>query len=267
MKTNVKTRKSSSTILIFLAINLLAACDNPMAAGNKSNGADASSMPSEKSYEIVTVTRAVSLDRSLAFTKAGYDVCAASAKAFSLPVMPFPALPNDYFDGRQTYMSDGVNFYQKKETYVLDLASYEERCASEFKLLTDITIVRGNRTQTINLAVDGVEHKQFGPDVPYYDFTALKKAAIEVFSLRKIKSGISMRCLDSTVSSMVQKDFEACIYDGPNDSSLFYATDHPIDLFIHLPPVMGPEVDSVRVTDVQVFKLGKAIDSKFFEFK
>jgi hypothetical protein len=267
MKTKTKKRINSSAIVGLLLISLLAACDKPMAAGNKSNKVDGSSTQAEKSYEIVTVTRPVSLDRPLSTIKTAYDVCAASAKALALPVIAFPALPKDYFEVRNTYISDGVNFYQKSEVYVVDTASFEEQCASKFGIESSTTIVRGNKTQRIEMGQDGLEYKQFEPN-NFIKSAAFKKSDVEVFSLHRTKSGISMRCIDPSTVDATMKDDEQCVYDGPNNSSLFDGMNKLIDLHVRVSPmIFDSKTDSVRVTDVQVFQLGKTIDSKFLEFK
>ena len=221
------------------------------------------------SYEVTTVTKAEDMKAYLALSKASYAICAELRALQKLPIKPYPAVPNDFIVEQSIYSSDGESFYEKKEKTEASLASVDEQCLVVFGTYSSTKITRGNLTQTIDEDIAGVVTVDSGENNSQYTQRSdVKKSELASFSIHKNKNGIAMRCLDVSLLGKVLDNYEQCVFDGPNESSLFDGYGKPIDLYFRLPPIiLGSVMDTIRVTEVKKIEFGKRVDPKIFVFK
>jgi hypothetical protein len=256
---------------IFLVVStmvLLASC------GGTSVGAAATPVAADlpkvsSSYEVITVTKAEDMKAYLAFSKETYAICAELKSLQKLPVKPYPAIPSDFIIEKNIYSSDGENFYERTEKTGASDASPDEQCLVVFGTESNTKITRGNVTQSIDEDVAGVITVDSGQNNSQYtQLPVSKKSELSVFSIRQNKQGIAMRCLDKSLLNNAARDYDECVFDGTNESSLFNANGKPIALYLRLPPlVIGSVLGTTKVTEVKTIEIGKKIDPKIFTFK
>jgi len=223
-----------------------------------STGAPGEPAAAARSYEIVTVTRPESVDRQIAVDWARYDACVMAAESRKLPVKPFPAVPQQYFYERNTYISDGKTYLMRSEQYGLDDARLvpEQGCAARFAVQSSTDIQRGAKVRHIGIALDGErqvdDEDRAAPLAP-------DAAAAAGYSVARSVAGHAVRCLPpgspayagGTVREMCIADAAAVDPDGK-----------PVVVAATMKNATGT---TTLVTEPHKLVLGKPIDAKAFD--
>lgn len=252
-----------------MTLALLASCDGKFVNAAIAAPGSAVLPKNSSSYEVITVTKAEDMKAYLALSKGTYAICAELKALQKLPIKPYPAVPNNFIIEKNIYFSDGQNFYEKKEKTGASNASPDEQCLVVFGTESITKITRGNVTQSISEDVAGVVTVDSGQNNSQYtQLSDAKKSESAIFAIRQNTQGIAMRCLDKSLLGNDVHDYDQCVFDGPNGSTLFDADGKPIALYLRIPPVViGSVLGATQVTEVKTIEIGKKIDPKIFLFK
>jgi hypothetical protein len=224
----------------------------------ESTGAPGGPAPAARSYEIVTVTRPESVEKQLAIDRARHDACVMAAESRNLPVKPFPAVPQQYFYERSTYISDGKAFLARSELYGLDDTALvpEKGCSARFAVQSSTDIQRGGKVRHIGVALDG--ERQVDDDAGSVPM-APDVSAASGYSVAKSIGGHAVRCLPPGSPAYAGGTVrEMCIADA----GAIDANGKPVIVAATMKNATGT---TMLVTVPQTLRLGERIDAKAFD--
>jgi hypothetical protein len=210
------------------------------------------------SYEIVTVTRPESVERHIAQDRAQYDLCASAAQQQGLPVQPFPAVPQQYFQERDTWISDGKVFLHRTENYGLDPTSLspEKGCATRFTIATSTEVRRGRKVTSEQVWFDGQrqahEEESTAPQMP-------RLKALERYTVTKTVAGHRVRCLAPGGAALPGRMQERCVADG----TVVPAGYDGKPIVVHL-RMKNAQATTDLVMEPQTLRIGGRIDQSAF---
>lgn len=257
MNTNSKVLKPGAT-LFASAVLFITGCNQQPVASAAGVGA-----ASGGAYEVILETRPENPKMYPGRGKAFYDLCVAAAQVQHLPVKPFVAFPADYVMVRQTYVSDGKNFLEKKESFDLDIDKLlpESGCATQITPSINIKVWRDGKFQSQDIKNN--EAPETSP--PEQQLSAGRQSTASTFgySQRQVMQGVPLRCLPSG-DPIIQSGtlLAGCVFDGPGDSTLADAEGKAIMLHVRMPSIESdPRFASNLVTIPKSVVTGKAIPS------
>ena len=241
---------------ITVALALCACNQQPVAASGTSPGA-----PNANGYEVVLETKPEKIAAYVGRVKSFYDLCVASAQAQNLPVKPFVTPPVDYVITRETYLSDGKNFFEKTENFDLDVAAMlpESQCATQIAPNSTTKVWRDGLYQTEQVERGGAP--VITPPVKQLMANGARSSRTMPYTQRQTVAGIALRCLPQE-SAVIQSGamLASCIFDGANDTTLLNAAGKPITLHARIPSnETDPQFASVSVITPKTVMTGRAI--------
>jgi hypothetical protein len=180
-------------------------------AGADSSGAARDA--ARTSYEIVTVTRPESVEKQVAMERAQYELCVMKASGKGLSVQPFPTVPQQYFQERNTWVSDGSTFLRRKENYGIDPTSLtaEKGCATRFVVASSTEVRNGKQVRTEHVSYEGKRKtgtaEGAAPRAP-------RLSALAGYTVAKSVAGHKVRCLPPGGAALPGQMQERCVADG-----------------------------------------------------
>lgn len=211
------------------------------------------------SYEIVTVTRPEAVEKQIVLERAQYDLCAMAAEQKGLPVKPFPAVPAQYFQERNTWISDGTAFMRRKENYGIDPTSLtaEKGCATRFVVASSTEIRRGRQVRSEHVSYEGKrkagETEAAAPRAP-------RLSALEGYTVAKSVAGHKVRCLPPGGAALPGRMQERCVADAGAAVPAGY-DGKPI--VVHL-RMKNAQATTDLVMEPQTLRIGGRVDPSVF---
>lgn len=212
------------------------------------------------SYEIVSVTRPESVDTYHALYKAAYDMCATHRAAMKLPpAAPMKQPPPDFVEERNTFVSDGKAFLEKKEGFRMDLdGNPETGCRTRLLASTSYSLYRDGKQTSVGISEEGRSEDSGEWFLPgQYTFDEAAK-----YTEKKTIHGVAVRCQTPTGTGLDNIVQNLCIADGsprpPTD-----ANGNPIQVSSRVKNVVLKDV--VMITEPVSAKFGARIDPKAFD--
>jgi len=183
---------------LLLPLLLFGAGNNGVAAPPVKAGAP------QKSYVLVVQNRPESPEKFFAVERAVYDMCIASARLLNETVKPFPTVPRDFVERRETYANDGQRDVKREEVYAMEVvpgaSDKLNGCAWRIVRTQSIYVTSGGQVQHTFIDHDGtvtVAEPQSVMDEPF------RTALVALHTRARTINGIELKCSDD----------DACIVD------------------------------------------------------
>lgn len=186
----------AGSVLAGVAALVLAACGESSANGADKTvaGAKPAAGGAGQSYELVVATRPLSVEKETAVARAAYELCATAARAAGTPVKPLAAIPKDYVLSRKTYRSDGANFYEQEEGWLLDVhnATPQNGCENKIAYTSSTTVGTPQRSRHIDVTAEGERVAQDNDPQPA---PGPDTKAAGLFTVAKQINGRAYKCM------------------------------------------------------------------------
>lgn len=247
-------------VLAGAAAMVLIGCSDSSAGGEKQAGVGKiSAGKAGQSYELVTATRPVSVEKETAIARAGYEMCAAAAKAIGVPVKPMAVLPKDYVMIRKTYRSDGVNFFVQEEHHLLEThqATPQNGCASKIGYTSNTDVGTPARSRHIDITAEGERVVQDNEPQPT---TAPDQSDADIYTVAKQIGAHAYKCMAQGSPGLLPGMKEMCILDTKG-SPLFSIDGQAIVAYVRM---KSPLADTELVTEVERLSTGMKLPASAF---
>ncbi len=256
-----------------LMVLCLSGCNQ--AASEAASGTSASSQSNAisglSSYELVLATRPEKPELYYAHIKPFHELCALAAQQLKVPVKPFLTLPANFVVERRTIATDGRNRLDKTEGSGLGgsqpTLSPDSGCATELGKSSNAQMTSNGKRQDIAVASNGTTAAS--PIEILVDMPPAKPQDLSDYSIKKTVLGHPVRCLGAANPVITsQLLLEACIYDGPSNSTLRDEEGKAILVYSRqYLPVGNKGAPTVLVTEPVALSVGKPLDAALFKLR
>lgn len=230
----------------------LSACTDD-AANGEAQAVTGSPGAERASYRLVTVLRPESVADYFKRARSLYDACRTVAQMKSLPVKPFPALPQNFVHSRVTQVSDGKRFLHSEEQFAVD-GEISPSSGCEVKVTSQVSS---------SVFTDGTRPAQVPGDEGPADLDRaldLDPARLTPYTVARTVHGVRLKCDPSATAAA--DDPGVCIVD-PAAARGALATPDGKPLVAH--HVRKDQVFGTKmVLEPESFITGTAIDTTVF---
>lgn len=154
---NAVTMKPGRHVLALFTLLALAGCNQGNAAHAAIPGTGA---VATGNYVLVTQRRPESPEKFFARQRNMHALCVQVATRRGITPKPFPAVPDDFVQTRNTYASDGRRIVMREVLYALDFLPGQagDACAMRLSSSTNMSILANGQLQSTHVDEDGAVH-------------------------------------------------------------------------------------------------------------
>ncbi len=211
----------------------------------------------EHSYEVLTQSRAESLESFFLPAKTAYDLCVFEAVNKGLAVKPFVVPPKDFVDRRDDYKSDGRSYYWRVQNYgifVDDLVP-EKGCAT--RMFEDAVIDRvvNGRLERVSIS-DG--KRSVAPMSALPPRVNSDKNGTRTYKVLRNENGIKLKCLAADDPDRDPFIPDSCIVDVGNGDTLRDVHGKPILAYMRTKDAGMPDF-VIKPVSVRIGKVDNSV--------
>lgn len=194
----VKEQRAARLVKALMPVLALSAFSHSVAAPPGKAAAQ------QKSYVLVVQVRPESPEKYFAVERSVYDLCVEGAKRLHEAVKPFPTVPRDFVERRETYASDGQRDVKREVVFTMEVVPGApdklNGCAWRIISTQSIDVTSGGQVQHSFIDHDGTVTIEAPQPVMAEPF---RTALVALHTRPKVINGVPLKCSDT----------DACIVD------------------------------------------------------